>query len=124
MDITELALPQAILDDNAEFIIEMRFDEDKMISDNRFFKDYVLSLSKYVAKRGLGLYEDGTDSVIYIYGKENNTDHNNIISTAFKIYETEWIRKNLSVYNWYSLYDISHGDDVEDMLEIFNKKGI
>lgn len=124
MDISTLNLPQAILDDNAEFIVEMQLDDNKLMKDNRFFSDYVLSIETYVTKFGLHFYVDNDSETIYFYGLDNNNDHNNMISVIFKIYKAEWIKNYLSVYKWYSLYDIQHGDEVEDMLEIFTRRGV
>ena len=124
MDIATLDLPQTILDDNAEFIVEIKFDDEKLAADNRFFSDYVLSIKTYIEKFGLRFYADEDNEIIYFYGLNNNDDHNNMITVIFQIYKAKWVKNYLSVYKWYSLYDIKHGDEVEDMLEIFSRRGM
>ena len=124
MDISTLNLPQAILDDNAEFIVEMQLDDNKLMKDNRFFTDYVLSIETYVTKFGLHFYVDNDSETIYFYGLDNQEDFTSIWQAIFKIYKTEWVKKYLSVYKWYNLYDIQHGEEAEDMLLGFENEGI
>ena len=74
MDISILNLPQAVLDDKAEFIVEMQFDDNKLMKDNRFFSDLELSISKHIEQYHLGIYAVNNDDIIYIYGKDNQRD--------------------------------------------------
>lgn len=124
MDISILNLPQAVLDDKAEFIVEMQFDDNKLMKDNRFFSDLELSISKHIEQYHLGIYAVNNDDIIYIYGKDNQRDFTNIWNVIFQLYRTNWIKKYLILYKWYCLAEIANGEEVEDMLEIFIRRGV
>ena len=124
MNISALKLPQEIIDDNAEFIVEMKFNDDKLIADNRFFSDFAVSIKAHILKNDLYYFCDSDNETIYFYGKDNQTDFTNIWSVIFEIYRTEWIKQYISVYKWYSLSEIELGEEVEDVLEVFRRRGV
>ena len=124
MDIATLDLPQTILDDDAEYIVEMKFNDEDLAADNRFFSDLKLSISKHIEQYHLGIYSVNNDDMLYIYGKDNQRDFTNIWNVIFQLYRTDWIKKYLVIYKWYCLAEIANGEEVEDILEVFVRRGV
>ena len=124
MNISTLNLPQEIIDDCAEFIVEMKLNDDKLIADNRFFSDFAVSIKAHILKNKLNFFCDNDNETIYFYGKDNQTDFTNMWIVVFEVYKTEWIKQYISVYKWYSLSEIESGEEVEDMLEVFHRRGV